>query len=222
MIIKAKPLPFTLIKWGSSCLVWFFRRRFNKMVFTNEIEIKPGHSYILMCNHFGFLDGFFAYYLCLHLINKKQKLKRIYTMSVKKQMEKNWWLKYTGSFSVDPGKRSVDETLTYAASLLAEPGNILLYYPQGNLESINIRHIEFKDGIYEIVQKIKGNCQLLWSSNLLEYFESLKPSTYFSLLDCGTNHNFDFEQLKEKVNQHHLQAMKKNVRFTEEPGDLNF
>jgi hypothetical protein len=196
--------------------MWFFRRRFNKMVL-GDIEIKPNHSYILMCNHFGFSDGFFAYYLCLKFINKKQKLKRIYTMSVKKQMEKNWWLKYSGSFSVDPGTRSVNESLNYAASILNEPGNILIYYPQGNLESQYIRHIEFKDGIYEIVTRTKGNCQLIWSSNLLEYFESTKPSTYFNLLDCGTNHDFDFEALKQKVNEHHLRAMKKNVRFTKEP-----
>jgi hypothetical protein len=218
MIIKAKPLPIFLIRCGALILIWFFRRRFNKMII-NDIEIKPSHSYLLMCNHFGFLDGFFAIYLCFKFINKKQKVKGLYTMSVKKQMEKNWWLKYTGSFSVEPGTRSVDETLNYAASLLNQPGNILLYFPQGNLESINIRYIEFKDGIYEIVRRIKGDCQLIWSSNLIEYFESTKPSTYFNLLDCGTNHEFDFEALKEKVNEHHLQSMKNNVRFTKEPGD---
>lgn len=191
------------------------------MIIVNDIEIKRGHSYILMCNHFAFLDGFFAIYLYFKFINKKQKLKGLYTMSVKKQMEKKPWLKYTGSFSVEPGTRSVDETLNYAAELLNQPGNILLYFPQGNLESINIRHIEFKDGIYEIVYRIKGNCQLIWSSNLIEYFESTKPSTYFNLLDCGTNHDFDFEALKKKVNEHHLQAMKKNVRFTEETGEIS-
>jgi len=138
-------------------------------------------------------------------------------MSVKKQMEKNWWLKHTGSFSVEPGTRSVAESLDYAASLLNQPGNVLLYYPQGNLESMGIRYIEFKDGIYEIVRRIKGNCQLIWSSNLIEYFESTKPSVYFNLLDCGTNHDFDFEALKQKVNVHHLKALKKNIRFTKEP-----
>jgi hypothetical protein len=183
----------------------------------NDIDIKPNHSYILMCNHFGFLDGFFAYYLCFKMIDKKQKLKGLYTMSVKKQMQKNWWLKYCGSFSVEPGTRSVDESLTYAASVLNEPGNILLYFPQGNLESCYIRHIEFKDGIYEIVQRIKGDCQLIWSSNLIEYFESTKPSIYFNLLDCGTNRDFDFEALKQNVNKHHLHALQKNVRFTKEP-----
>jgi hypothetical protein len=221
MIIKAKPLPLFLIKFGTSFLMWFVRLRFNKMII-NDIDIKPGHSYILMSNHFGFLDGFFAYYLCFKYINKKQKLKGLYTMSVKKQMEKKPWLRYFGSFSVEPGKRSVRESLQFAAEILSKPGNILLYYPQAELESSHIRHIEFKDGIYEIVTKINGNCQLIWSSNLLEYFESLKPSTYFSLMDCGTNHHFDFEALKLQVNEHHLQSMKKLVRYTVEPDGVSF
>jgi hypothetical protein len=219
MIIKAKPLPFFLIKWGSLFLMWFFRRRFNKMVI-NPIDIKPNHSYILMCNHFGFLDGFFAYYLTFKMIDKQQKLKGLYTMSVKKQMEKNWWLKYCGSFSVEPGKWSIKESLEYAAELMNTPGNILLFFPRAELESQHIRHIEFKDGINEIVNRIKGDCQLIWSSNLLEYFESTKPSTYFNVLDCGDNHNFDFDTLKQNVNVHHLQSMKKLVRFTKERGNL--
>lgn len=188
----------------------------------NPIHIKPNHSYILMCNHFGFLDGFFAYYLTFKMIDKQQKLKGLYTMSVKKQMEKNWWLKYCGSFSVEPGKWSIKESLEYAAELMNTPGNILLFFPQAELESHHIRHIEFKDGIYEIVKRIKGDCQLVWSSNLTEYFESTKPSTYFNVLDCGDNHNFNFEALKQNVNAHHLQSMRKTVRFTDEPGNLTY
>lgn len=215
MILKSKPLPVNLIKWGTLFLAWLYRGRFNKMRI-NEVEIKPNHSYLLMCNHFSFWDGFFAFYLCFKSIHKQQKLKKVYIMSVKKQIEKNWWLRYLGSFSIDPGKRSVTESLEYAAEKLSEPGNILLYYPQGNLETLAIRHIEFKDGVYEIVTRINGNCQLIWSSNLIEYFESIKPSVTFNMLDCGTNNDFDFEELKEKVNQFHLESMKKNVRFTNE------
>jgi hypothetical protein len=215
MIIKAKPIPYGIYRLLMLPVLWLYRKRFNKMII-NDIDIKPGHSYILMCNHFGFFDGFFAYYLCFKCLHKKQKLNGLYTMSVKKQMEKKWYLKYAGSFSVEPGKRSVNETLNYAAALLNEPGNLLIYYPQAELESMYIRHIDFKDGIYEIVTRTKGNCQLIWSSILFEYFESLKPSAYFNLLDCGTNRNFDFEALKQKVNEHHLASIKKNFRYTKE------
>ena len=217
MIIKAKPFPLPLFKCFMLPILWLFRRRFNKMMI-NDIDVKPGHSYILMCNHFGFFDGFFAYYLCFRFIGKKQKLKGIYTMSVKKQMEKNWWLKYGGSFSVDPGTRSVNESLDYAAALLNEPGNLLIFYPQGNLESMYVRYIEFKEGLYEIATRTSGNCQLIWCSVLMEYFESTKQSVYFNLLDCGDTSEFDFEQLKQKVNRHHLQSITKNIRFTNEAG----
>ena len=144
-------------------------------------------------------------------------MRKLYIMSVKKQMEKNWWLRYIGSFSIDPGKRSIDESFAYAAAILSEPGNLLLFYPQAKLESKHIRHIHFEDGLNQIIPQIKGNCQLVWSSNIIEYFESTKPSLYYNLLDCGTNGDYDFERLKQKVNLHHRAAIKENFRFTEEP-----
>lgn len=215
MIIKAKPLRPIFLEWGAIIATRFFRKRFNKMII-NEAEIKPGHSYILMCNHFSFMDGFLAVYLSLYGFHKKKPLSGFYIMSLKKQMEKNWWLKYIGAFSIVPGSRSAAESLSYAAELLSKQGNLLLFYPQGNLESQYVRNIEFKDGLATIVSQIKGDCQLIWCSILTEYFESTKPSVYFNLLDCGTNHEFDFEALKDKVNKHHQQAIQNNIRFTKE------
>jgi hypothetical protein len=217
MIIKPKPFPIKMLEWMAVIAVRLFRRRFNKMII-NEAEIKPGHSYLSMCNHFSFLDGFLAIYLCLKGIHPRQPLKGFYIMSLKKQMQQHWWLKYIGAFSIVPGSKSSEESMDYAAEVLNTPGNLLLFYPQGNLESLHIREIEFKDGVSQIVPKIKGNCQLLWCSILMEYFESTKPSVYFNLLDSGTNNNFDFEVLKRKVNEHHRQAIQSNIRFTKEHG----
>lgn len=128
----------------------------------------------------------------------------------------NPWLKYFGCFSIAPGTTTVNESLAYAAELLNKPGNLLLMYPQGNLESNHVRKIVMKDGIDQIVTQIKGDCQLLWSSNLIEYFESLKASVYFYMLDCGTNHNFDFDSLGQEINDHHKASIEKQFRFTEE------
>ena len=216
MIIKAKPLNPFFFKCGVTIIGWLFKRRFNKIILRN-IEIKPDHSYLLMCNHFSFLDGLLAYYLCDKALRKKEGMKRLYIMSLKKQMEKNKWLRYCGSFSVDPGKRSIMESFEYATEILSKPGNVLLFYPQGNLESSLVRYIQFQDGLKQIVPKVKGKCQLIWSSNLVEYFESTKPSLYYNLLDCGTNDEFDFEALKQQVNLHHLKSIEKNIRFTKEP-----
>lgn len=216
MIIKSKPLSPFFFSCGAILIGWLLKRRFNKLVI-RDIALRPDHSYLLMCNHFSFLDGILAYYLCDQVLKKKNVMKQLYIMSLKKQMEKNKWLRYCGSFSVDPGRRSIRESFDYAAEVLSTPGNVLLFYPQGNLESSHVRHIQFQDGLREIIPNVKGACQLIWSSNLVEFFESTKPSVYFNLLDCGTNGEFDFEALKQNVNTHHRQAIAKNIRFTEEP-----
>ncbi|RYF84583.1 MAG: glycerol acyltransferase [Chitinophagaceae bacterium] len=215
MIIKSKPLSPFMFKFLAFFLNWIIKRRFNKMII-DPVSLKPGHSYILLCNHFSFWDGFLAYYLCNKVLWKEDGMKRLYIMSLKKQMEKNWWLNYIGSFSVEPRKVSMIESFEYAAEMLSEPGNLLLFYPQANLETSHIRHIHFEHGLHEIVTRIEGNCQLIWSSNIIDYFESLKPSVHFDMLDCGTNKDFNLEALKEKVNKHHLKAMMKNVRYTKE------
>lgn len=216
MIIKSKPLPIFWLKLGGYLLSKLFRIfYFNKLII-KPVEIKANHSYILSCNHFSFGDGFLGFYLAYQVLIKQGHMKRLYIMSLKKQMEINWWLRYLGSFSVEPGKLSVNESLAYAAEILSDPGNLLLFFPQGNLESCHIRTMEFQDGIVEIVPQIKGKCQLLWSSNIIEYFESIRPSVYFNMLDCGTSEDFDFERLQNEVNKHHKRSIKQNFRFTKE------
>lgn len=216
MIIKSKPLTLFWLKVAGYCMTKIFRIfYFNKLII-QPVEIKSDHSYILSCNHFGFGDGFLGFYLAYQVLIKQGKMKRLYIMTLKKQMEKHWWLRYFGSFSVEPGKISVKETLAYAAEILSEPGNVLLFFPQGNLESCHIRNIQFQEGISEIVPQIKGNCQLLWSSNIIEYFESIRPSVFFDMLNCGTCKDFDFGLLQQQVNRHHKESIKRNIRFTKE------
>ena len=137
-------------------------------------------------------------------------------MVMKKQMEKNWWLRYIGCFSIDPGKRSIEETFAYTSSLLAKPNNLVVMYPQGNMESTHIRHIKFEDGLNQIIPKINGKCELAWTSNIMEYFESTKPSLYYNLLDCGNNTDYNFETLTKNVNRHHRKVIEENFRFTKE------
>lgn len=220
MIYKSKPLSPFLFRVFAWIISLFLKTRCRKLNI-HPVGLKPGHSYILMCNHFSFWDGFWAYYICnKYFLNKG--MKKLYIMSLKKQMDKNKWLRYIGSFSIDPGKRSIQESFDYAADILSEPGNLLLFYPQGKLESMYIRHIKFDEGLYEIVTRIKGDCQLIWNSTTLEFFESVRPTIDGSMLDCGTNHNFDFTALKKKVDEFHISAIKRNIRYTQEDTTYDF
>ena len=213
MIIKEKSLPPFLFRCFLRLISWSLHRRFNK-IDINGIDIKPGHSFLLMCNHFSFLDGFLAYYISQKLIVKREDLNGMRIMVMQKQMEQNNWFRYVGCFSIDPGKRTMAESFRHAINILSNPGKLLLFFPQGNLESCHVRAIKFQSGLKEIVPRIEGKCQLIWCSNIVEYFEGLKPSLNCSMLDCGTNEDFDFEQLQEKVNAFHKVALDKNVRFT--------
>lgn len=215
MIIKGKPLGGFLFKLVTFVAEFILKRRFNKIVI-DPVEIKTGHSYLLMCNHFSFLDGILAYYICKKVLSGQGKMKTFQVMAMKEQLKKRKWLKHLGAFSVAPGRRSINESLSYAREVLSTPGRLLLLYPQGNLESLQVRKIVFQDGINEIVPKMEGNCQLIWTSVVIEYFESTKPSLYFSMLDCGTNTDFNFDQLVQTVNTHHQAAIKRQFRFTTE------
>ncbi len=212
MIIKAKPLNNFCFKVGGWLVSAFLKKRFNKLLI-NPIAIKSGHSYLLMCNHFSFLDGPLGYYLCYKTIWQEKKMMKLFIMVLKKQMQKNKWLKYVGCFSVEPGRRSIKESFDFAGRVLSAPGNVLLFFPQGNLESCHIDHIRFQEGLNEVVKLIKGPCQLIWCSNTIEFFESTRPSVYFNMLDCGTTDNFDFAAIQNQVNHFHKAELKKTVRL---------
>jgi len=216
MIIKSKPVSLFWLKAAGYCITLILKIFKNKLVI-KPVDLRPNHSYLLLCNHFSFADGFISFYLAYQTLIKQGKLKQLHIMVLKKQMEMHWWLRHIGAFSVEPGKiLSVKKSLDYAAEVLNTPGNVLLLFPQGNLESCHIQSIQFEAGLATLVPLIKGDCQLLWSSNIIEYFESLKSSVYFNMLDCGTNKNFDFGTLQQQVNEHHKAALKSNIRFTKE------
>ncbi|MBD3748307.1 MAG: 1-acyl-sn-glycerol-3-phosphate acyltransferase [Sphingobacteriales bacterium] len=215
MIIKPKKLPRPIFLLIGYLLKLLLRLKFKKVV-VEMVELKPNHSYLLALNHFSFWDGVWAYHLIWNHLNQQRRINEAYIMVIKKQLQMRPWLRYIGCFSVNRGKASVNESLNYAAEMLSKPGNLLLLFPQGDMESQHIRKILIKEGIANILTQVKGDCQIIWSSNVLEYFESLKPSVYFHLIDAGTNHDFDLESFKEKVNQHHLKAMQKRIRFTQQ------
>jgi len=213
MIIKPKPFSPKTILFLGRILTWFMGWKFNKLKI-HDAEVLKGHSYVYMCNHFGFWDGFFACYFCLKSIYKQEpNLKGFYMMSLEAQMKKNMWLRRIGCFSIAPGTKSVGESLDYAAEILNEPGHLFVLFPQGDLESCHVDYINVKPGIAEILKRVKGNCQLIWSSNMIEYFESLKPSVTFHGLNCGTNHDFNLEKLTKDINEHHKASIKKQFRF---------
>lgn len=181
------------------------RKAFNVMRY-NHINIKPNHSILLLCNHFSWWDGFWAGWLTDQYLHRD-----FYIMMQEDHLESRKWLGYMGGFSINRQSKEVINSLNYAAELLNKPCNLVTVFPQGALMSNHSEDIHIEKGIGHIIKKIKGDCQIIYYSAFIEYFESLKPSVYFHLLDCGTNRDFDFEQLKTAISTHHRRALKEQV-----------
>lgn len=181
------------------------RKAFNVMQY-NHIGIRPNHSILLLCNHFSWWDGFWAGWLTDQYLDRD-----FYIMMQHDHLESRRWLGYMGGFSINRQSKEVISSLNYAAGLLNKPQNLVTVFPQGALVSNHTEEIQIERGIGHIVKKIKGDCQIIYYSAFVEYFESLKPSIYFHLLDCGTNHDFDFDRVSAQISAHHRQALKDQV-----------
>jgi 1-acyl-sn-glycerol-3-phosphate acyltransferase len=186
-------------------LAYRLRKAF-KVLKHNEIEVMPGHSILLLCNHFSWWDGFFAGHLCQTYLHRD-----FHIMMQEDHLQKRMFFSRVGGFSINQKSKEVVTSLQYAAQLLEDPKNLVTVFPQGALESNHTTEVNIERGIDYIVKKIKGDCQIIYYSAFIEYFESLKPSVYFHFLNCGTNHDFDFEQVKVLISEHHKKALKEQV-----------
>ena len=84
MIIKNKPLPRIILLPLLRLMFWVLKK-FYKKIKLYDVPINPNSSYLLMCNHIGFLDGFWALYISYYGINSKQKVNNYYILILKKQ-----------------------------------------------------------------------------------------------------------------------------------------
>jgi 1-acyl-sn-glycerol-3-phosphate acyltransferase len=177
-----------------------------KVLKHDEVEVLPGHSILLLCNHFSWWDGFFAGHLAQTFLDRD-----FYIMMQEHHLQKRMFFSRVGGFSINRKSKEVVKSLQYAARLLDNPNNLVTVFPQGTLESNHIDEINIERGIDYIVKKIKGDCQIIYYSAFVEYFESLRPSVYFRFLNCGTNHDFDFQKVKAMIDTHHKKALKEQV-----------
>jgi 1-acyl-sn-glycerol-3-phosphate acyltransferase len=193
----------------SNCFAKYLRYRmhkaFNRIIVT-PFTPKPGHSVLLLCNHFSWWDGFLAGYLATWHLKRK-----FYIMMQEDHLRKRMLFNLLGGFSIEKGSRETVKSLLYAADLLNTPENLVAVFPQGALISNHATEITIERGIERLIKNIKGPCQIVYSCTLIDYFESLKPSAYIHLLDCGTAGETPFDELVKNVNEFHRQTLKDQV-----------
>jgi len=186
---------------------WWMGRNF-KEINIQPFEPRPGHSILLLTNHFSWWDGFFANYAAFNNLKR-----RLYIMMQHDHFLKHWYFKYLGAFSMKKGSREMLESLTYSAGLLNNPENLVTIFPQGALYSNHETYIHVENGIERLIKQIKGPCQIVYQCTLIDYFEGLKPRAYMHHFDCGVAGEVPFEELKQRINNFHQQALKKQANM---------
>lgn len=191
--------------WFAIYMRYRMRKAFNQLE-VMPFTTKPGHSVLLLCNHFSWWDGLWGNYLAYWHLNRK-----LYIMMQEDHLQKRMLLNLFGGFSINRSSREMIKSLQYAAGLLNNPQNLVVVFPQGELMSNHSTEIKVEKGIERLIKNIKGPCQIVYNCALIDYFESLKPSVYFHLFDCGIAGEVSFDELTKRINAFHQQALKNQV-----------
>lgn len=185
---------------------WYISRRVNRYYHQlkfDRIETDPEKAVLLIANHYSWWDGFLLFHL-----NKLLFKKKYHIMILEETIRKNWFMKYTGAFSVSTGSKSVFETLEYAGTLLNDPKNLLLVFPQGKLFSNFAEAISFEKGLGKIIGFSQKKFQYVFAASFTEHFSWPKP-TAFIYLKSSSAANFGSLADVVAAYQKHYQESKK-------------
>jgi 1-acyl-sn-glycerol-3-phosphate acyltransferase len=149
---------------------------------SNEIDSSQDNnkSVLMIANHIFFWDGFVQMLLARKFFNKK-----IFIMMLEEQLSKRLFLTHAGCFSVKKSSRDLINSLNYAHSKLENPSNMVLIFPQGEIQSLYTTQIKFEKGVEYILKK-EPNCNIWFNVNLINFYSRKKPTLNIYLEEFNT------------------------------------
>jgi len=201
MILQAKHhfIIYPFFQWYA---VWIIKRHFGTYQILGELSVKK-LPILLISNHISWWDGFFAMYINLMVLHRK-----FHFMMLEEQLRKYWFFNYTGGFSVSKKSKSILESLNYTSELLKENNNLVLLFPQGEIQSMHNQDIQFEKGLERILKNKEKDVQVVFLVNLIDYFSNKKQGIYFHIqeftdgalnkIDIQKSYNIFYRQAIEK------------------------
>ena len=186
---------------------YLLRTRYHTVSIENHFA-DNGNAVLLIGNHVGWWDGFWAMYLNLKVLKRK-----FHFMMLEEQLLRYRFFNYTGAFSVDKGSRSVVESIRYASELLNDSKNMLLMYPQGRLHSMYEHHFQFEKGIERMLKNRERKVQVVFSANLVDCFTEPKPS--LTIYTENYEGAFTVEALEQAYNDFYARCLEKQFAKAE-------
>lgn len=185
-MIKAShhPLVYPFFLWYSRRLI---RRHFERVELVGDVLPTTG-SILLLANHISWWDGFWVAYL-----NAKRFGRLFHVMMTEEQLQKHRYFSQCGAFSIRKGHRSQVDSLTYAASLLEAPANLVLLFPQGVIHSLYQVPLRFEKGVGQVLAKVANtDCHVVFQLSLPDYLATKKPGlTLYYERYTGPRDNLD-------------------------------
>lgn len=158
--------------------VYRLNRAFASIRFRGSVSDK-GLPVLMIANHFSWWDGFIQYRL-----NKQTYKRKLHVMMLEEQLEKFMILNQCGCFSIRKNSRSMIESLSYSVNLLRDAGNMLLLFPQGEIQSLYTSPVKFESGLAYLLKHLEKDIQLVFNVCLVDYFSERKPSLSVYFKTC--------------------------------------
>lgn len=182
---------------------FILKRHFRAINITGHVE-QRGRPILLVGNHFSWWDGFFIYYL-----NNRYFHRNLYVMMLEEQLQSRMFLSRIGAFSIQPGSKSVIESLAYSVDLCKKSENIVAIFPQGEIESAYTSHLRFEKGLRFILNRSASQLQLVFVASLVDYYSHPKPSLTIAMeeyVDWGTP---EIKRVEEAYNDFFRRAVQR-------------
>jgi len=199
-------------------LDWYLDRKFKQRISSvnyfyhsqpvnSLLEGIEKHAVLLIGNHSTWWDGFLGWQL-----NRKLLKKKFFIMMLEENLKKMWFFRKIGAFSINPGNRTMIESLKYAAELLKVPQNMVQFYPQGQLYSLYERTFQFNKGL-GVILKNNMHVDIVFYAMFIDYGSNEKPYLNIFLDKVDTASGYTVEELQHWYRKHYEQSLAKHLEL---------
>jgi 1-acyl-sn-glycerol-3-phosphate acyltransferase len=180
-------------------------RSFHAVKISGNIEDR-GLPVLMVCNHMSWWDGIWALHINQVLFGRKY-----FFMMLEEQLRKNWFLNYTGGYSIAKNSRGILESIGYTVELLQSSKNAVLLFPQGEIRSMHNRNFVFEKGIVRILRQTGNEVQVVFIANIIDYHSNVKPTVYSFVHDYRGD--YSLQELQDGYNNFYRECMEKQIEF---------
>jgi 1-acyl-sn-glycerol-3-phosphate acyltransferase len=181
------------------------KKSFHSFIIERKVEDKK-LPILLICNHISWWDGLWT----LH-INQQLYHRKYHFMMLEEQLQKNWFFKYTGGFSIRKNSKSLIDSLNYTAELLVNNKNMVLIFPQGEIGSMHDTNFVFEKGISKILQRTKNEIQTIFVANFVDYHSNAKPTLHAYMHNYSGS--FETAEIQKSYNSFYKDCVSNQIKM---------